>query len=280
MNEKNKVHRPKSWLELLSEIMLRDPQDRRQLITLLREAKENEILDAETLAMIESTILLSEIRVRDILIPRSQMESFSITDSFDTMLPVIQRSEFSRFPVFDEDQEKIIGIVLVKDILHVLAAKQDMQFELIQILRPAMFVPESKRLNALLRDFRISRNHMAIVLDEYGGVEGLATIEDVLEEIVGEIEDEHDVNEEKNPIRAQENGHYSVNALTLVEDFEAYFNVALPKGNFDTIGGLLLHHFGYLPRRGEKIIIDAFVFTVLDANSRAIRLVDVVQSSK
>jgi magnesium and cobalt transporter len=276
MSEHHKSNEQKSWLELLGEVMLRDPQDREQLINMLREAKDNEILDAETLSMVESTVMLSEMRARDVLVPRTQVEFLKVDSSLETIIPILQRSEYSRFPVFDEDEEKVLGLLLVKDVLHVLFAKKEGNFDMHKMLRPAMFVPESKRLDALLREFRATRNHMAIVMDEYGAMDGLVTIEDVLEQIVGDIEDEHDVEREPDNIRSVEEGRYLVKALTPVEEFQAHFECQLPQGDFDTVGGLLLNHFGYLPKRNEKAVIGPFEFTILSANTRCVHLLEVL----
>lgn len=276
MGDQQNAGESKSWLELLGEVMLRDPQDRRQLIMMLREAKENEILDAETLSMVESTVTLSEMRARDILVPRAQIEFVKINSGFEEIAPILQQCEYSRFPVLDENEEQVLGFLLVKDIMQVLLSKRESSFDIQTLLRPAMFVPESKRLDALLRDFRATRNHMAIVVDEYGGVEGLVTIEDVLEQIVGDIEDEHDVDEDHEHIRCLEEGRYVVEALTPTDEFQAFFDCDLPEGDFDTVGGMLLNHFGYLPKRNEKVVIGTFEFTVMNANSRCIQLLEVV----
>lgn len=246
--------------------------DRTQLIQLLRAAENQHLLDAQSLAMIESILQVSEIRVRDIMIPRSQMTVVDVEDSLEAILPIVVESGHSRFPVVGEGRDEIIGILLAKDLLAYQFKKT--QFDLREIIRLPMFVPDSKRLNLLLQDFRSSHNHMAIVVDEYGHASGLVTIEDVLEQIVGEIEDEYDIDDEM-MIKKHNETQFMVKAITPVEDFNQYFGCQLNEEEFDTIGGLVTQALGHLPKRGETVVIENFRFRVLHADSRRIRLLRV-----
>lgn len=264
----------RSWLERLSKALLREPQDREQLVELLRDAEQRHLLDSHALAMIEGVLQVSEMRVSDIMIPRSQMVVVNADDSPEDFLPTIIESAHSRFPVIGEQRDEVIGILLAKDLLNFRFEDSSTRFQLRDILRPAIYVPESKRLDALLQEFRISHHHLAIVVDEYGSVAGLVTIEDVLEQIVGEIEDEYDVPEDLT-FKKHSDTVYIVKALTLIEDFNQFFNANLDMSEFDTIGGLVLKAFGHLPKRGENIIINHYRFKVLHADNRRIRLLRV-----
>ena len=230
-------------------------------------------LDAEEKSMLSGVLEVSETQVRDVMIPRSQMVVIDIEDSFDEMLATIVESGHSRFPVIGEDRDEVLGILLAKDLLRYFGTDAARDIQVRKLLRPAAVIPESKRLNALLKEFRASHNHMAIVVDEYGGVAGLLTIEDVLEEIVGEIEDEHD-DEEAVFIRPDGDRHgkpsFAVRALTRVEDFNEYFECDLDDEEYDTIGGLVMHELGRLPRRGEKVNFGGFEFAVIKADKRRI----------
>lgn len=266
----------KSWLERLSHLLLREPQDREQVVELLRDAEERHLLNPDSLGMIEGVFQISDMQARDIMIPRSHMVVVEYDDEPDVFLPKIIDSTHSRFPVIGENRDEVVGIVLAKDLLKYNlhnGGKRD--FNLQAILRPAVFVPESKRLDVLLKEFRLNRNHMAIVVDEYGGVAGLITIEDVLEEIVGEIVDEYDA-EESEFINKNQNKHYTVNGLTPIEDFNEYFHCELSNEEFDTIGGLVTHELGHLPISGECVCIENYTFKVLNADKRRIRQLDVI----
>jgi magnesium and cobalt transporter len=261
----------RSWSARLRQALLREPADNEQLIELLRTAQRNNLYDADALAMIEGVLQVDDLQVRDIMIPRSQVVMLDRDADPQALLRTVVESGHSRFPVIGESRDEIVGILLAKDLLLYAFERTDGRFNVRDILRPAVFVPESKRLNVLLNQFRSSRNHMAIVVDEYGGVAGMVTIEDVLEQIVGEIEDEHDV-EEEDTIRKHSEVHYTIKALTPIEDFNEYFGSAFPEEEFDTIGGLVTHHIGHLPKRGERVVIDNFLFKVLRADNRRIHM--------
>ncbi|MDN5836680.1 MAG: CBS domain-containing protein [Nitrosospira sp.] len=254
------------WLERVGAMVLREPGDREQLIALLHSAFERNLFDSDALSMIEGVIQVSEMQARDIMVPRSQMNVIDISEPPDKFIPMIIETAHSRFPVIENDKNNIIGILLAKDLLRYYREKE--QFNVREMLRPVVFIPESKRLNVLLKDFRSNRNHIAVVVDEYGGVAGLVTIEDVLEQIVGEIEDEHDFDEVEDNVVQDLNGHYRVKAATEIEDFNARLGAALSDVDYDTIGGLVLNKFGRLPKRGESIAADGFKFIVLRADSR------------
>jgi magnesium and cobalt transporter len=264
-----------SWLERLGQALLGEPRDRQELVALLRDAEQRRLLDADVLAMIEGALQVSEMRVRDIMVPRSQAVMLERDMELREMLEEIVSSAHSRFPVIGESRDEVLGILLAKDLLPYLPPLGDGRVPVRDLLRPAVFVPESKRLNVLLREFRSSRNHMAIVVDEYGGVSGIVTIEDVLEQIVGEIDDEHDVEEEELFIRQHGPEEYTVKALTSVEDFNAAFGTELSDEEFDTIGGHLLKAFGRLPSRGEATTLEGLRFEVLNADNRRIHLLKV-----
>jgi magnesium and cobalt transporter len=264
----------RSWLERLSQVLLGEPRDREELIRLLRDAEGRHVLDADALSMIEGVLQVSEMRVSDVMIPRSQMVVIPQDAAIEQMLPIIVESAHSRFPVIGESRDEVVGILLAKDLLAYCLARRSDEFEMRKVLRPAVFIPESKRLNVLLKEFRTTRNHMAIVVDEYGGVAGLVTIEDLLEEIVGEIADEHDV-EEQSDISPAAEGTFRVKALLPIGDFNEHFGVSLSDQEFDTIGGLVLHGFGHLPQAGESLTMEPFQFTVLQADKRRIHLLEV-----
>ncbi|MCX7190853.1 MAG: CBS domain-containing protein [Candidatus Methylopumilus sp.] len=252
-------------IERLSHFLLRGPEDREQLFELLKSSYEKNLMDADSLSMIEGVLQVSEMQVRDIMIPRSQMDVIYISHPPEKFIPFVMETAHSRFPVIEDDKNDVIGILLAKDLLKYYAGDD---FEIRDMLRPAVFIPESKRLNVLLKEFRGSRNHIAIVVDEYGGVSGMVTIEDVLEQIVGEIEDEFDFDETEDNIIQDKNGHYRVKASTEIEDFNEYFNVSFSNDEFSTIGGLIIQAFGHLPKRDEKIIFQGFKITILRADSR------------
>ena len=247
-----------------------EPWSRDEIQTFIESEVE---LDAEEKSMLTGVLEVSETQVREVMVPRSQMVVIDIEDEFDETLAMIVESGHSRFPVIGEDRDEVLGILLAKDLLRYFGTDAAKEVTIQKLLRPASVIPESKRLNALLREFRHSRNHMAIVVDEYGGVAGLLTIEDVLEEIVGEIEDEHD-DEEAEFIRpdGDRNGKpsFAVRALTRIEDFNEYFECELEDEEYDTIGGLVMHELGRLPRRGEKVDFGGFEFAVMKADKRRI----------
>ncbi|SFP40069.1 magnesium and cobalt transporter [Nitrosomonas cryotolerans] len=265
---------PKSgWLERLSTLLLRKPEDREQLITLLHSAFERNLLDSDALSMIEGVMQVSEMQARDIMIPRAQMGVIDISETPDKFIPFVIETAHSRFPVIEGSKDHIIGILLAKDLLRYYAGEEE--FDIRDMLRPAVFIPESKRLNILLKDFRSNRNHIAIVVDEYGGVAGLVTIEDVLEQIVGDIEDEYDFDEEEDNIVLESDNHYRVKAITEIDNFNDVLNANFSNGDCDTIGGLVLKEFGRLPDRGESVVIGHFKFTVLRADSRRLHILKV-----
>jgi magnesium and cobalt transporter len=258
-------HPKPTLLERIGAILMREPEDREQLIELLRSSYERNLMDADALTMIEGVLQVSELQARDIMVPRAQMDVVDIHEPPEQFLPKVIEAGHSRFPVIGESKDDIVGILLAKDLLRYFAGHE---FQLREMLRPAVFIPESKRLNVLLRDFRRNRNHMAIVVDEYGGVAGLVTIEDVLEQIVGEIEDEYDFDETEANILMDRNGLYRVKAQTEIGDFNDTFGTQFSDEEFDTIGGLVLSKFGRLPKRGEETVIDELRLRVLRADSR------------
>src|SRR3954447_10369124 len=262
-----------TMLERLSAFLTREPEDREELLELLHGAFERKLLDADALSIIEGALQVSEMTVRDIMIPRAQMDVVSIEDDAAQFIPFVLETRHSRFPVIGENKDDVIGILLAKELLNYYANPEG--FNLRDTLRPAVFVPESKRLNVLLRDFRANRNHIAIVVDEYGGVSGLVTIEDVLEQIVGDIEDEYDFDESEDNIIAEPNGRYRVKAQTEIADFNERFGTDFADDEFDTVGGLVLQAFGRLPKRGETTTIGDFRFRVIRADSRRLHTLHV-----
>ena len=254
-----------SFIERLTSLLLREPDDRDQLLEILHGAYERNLMDGDALTIIEGALAASDTRVTDVMIPRAQMDVIDIDDPLAEIVPVVIEAAHSRFPVVDGDRDKVLGVLLAKDLLRV---QIEPDFDLRDWLRPAVFIPESKRLNVLLREFRVSRNHMAIVVNEYGGVAGLVTIEDVLEQIVGDIEDEYDFDEAHDNIRLDSTGHYRVKARTEIEDFNEAFKTNFSDEEFDTVGGLVLRHLGRVPKRNEVMDIDGVRFQVLRADSR------------
>ncbi|HEX3098985.1 MAG TPA: transporter associated domain-containing protein [Usitatibacter sp.] len=263
MNEPGKP----SLFERLSSLLLREPEDRDDLVELLHSAFERKLLDAEALSMIEGVLQVSETQVRDVMIPRSQMDMLDVAESPETFIPFVIETAHSRFPVFEDNRDNVIGILLAKDLLRFYAEEE---FSVRDMLRPAVFVPEAKRLNVLLKEFRANRNHIAIVVDEYGGVSGLVTIEDVIEQIVGDIEDEYDFDETEDNILADRSGRFRVKAVTEIADFNNHFGTHFSDEDYDTVGGLVVAHFGRLPKRGDTIGIEGFSFQVLRADSRKV----------
>jgi len=269
MDESNKP----SLLERLSALLTRGPEDREHLLKQLHSAFERHLLDGDALSMIEGALQVSEMQVRDIMVPRSQVDMIDVSEPPDKFIPHVIATAHSRFPVVDKSRDDVIGILLAKDLLRYYAGEEE--FNVRQMLRPAVFVPESKRLNVLLREFRANRNHMALVVDEYGGVSGLVTIEDVLEHIVGDIEDEYDFHESEDNIVREQGGLYRVKAQTEIADFNQVFGTKYSDADFDTVGGLVLNRFGRLPRRGESITIDGLRVQVLRADSRRLYVLQV-----
>lgn len=265
-------HRP-SWLERLSLALMGEPKDRDGLIELLRDAEQRKLLDPEALKMMEGVMRVSETQVRDVMVPRAQMVVLEQDWSLERLIAEVVESGHSRFPVIDESRDDVLGILIVKDLLiHAFDRRED--FDLRSLLRPAKFIPESKRLNILLNEFRANRLHMAIVVDEYGGVAGLITIEDVLEEIVGEIDDEYDTLEGEVVFIRRQGDAYIVKALTPVEDFNQYFQAEFSDERADTIGGLVMMELGRLPKSGDVTDLDRFHFRVLRADNRRIHLLE------
>jgi len=271
--------RPKpTLLERLGTWLARQPEDRDELMSILRSCYERNLVDADALSMIEGVLQVSEMQARDIMVPRSQMDVIDIKESPDQFIPTVIQTGHSRFPVIGESKDNVIGILLAKDLLRHYAGEEE--FDVREMLRPAVFIPESKQLNVLLKDFRRNRNHMAIVVDEYGGVAGLITIEDVIEQIVGDIEDEYDFDDVEDNIVQDKGGQYRVKALTEIADFNATFGTSFSDQELDTIGGLVLSRFGRVPKRGEQVRVDDLVFKVLRADSRRIHLLQVAKAER
>jgi magnesium and cobalt transporter len=254
-------------LERLSALLAPEPEDRDELVALLRAAHERKLIEADALSIIEGALQMTDMRVRDIMVPRAQMDVLHIDDSMDTVAAFAVKTAHSRFPVIGGDKDDVVGILLAKDLLRYFAGGA---VKLRDMLRPAVFIPESKPLNVLLREFRLSHNHMAIVVDEYGGVAGLVTIEDVLEQIVGEIEDEYDFDDSSGNIVPDYGGRFRVKATTPIGDFNGAFATTFSDEEVDTVAGLLIRHLGRLPRRSEATVIDGLRFHVLRADSRRI----------
>jgi len=267
-----------TWVQRMGQGLL-EPQDQEQLIELIRSASERHIIDAEALSIVEGALSVSQMQARDVMIPRSQVVMVSRDASAEETLKLITEMAHSRYPVIDDDRDDVIGILLAKDLLAAVVSADRFEFDLREIMRPAVFIPESKRLNVLLREFRARRNHMAIVVDEYGGVAGMVTIENVLEQIVGEIEDEHDIDDDA-PILKHDDSSYTIKALTSVEDFNEYFSNDWSDDDFDTVGGFVMNHFGHLPARDEQVTIGNFKFTVMRADNRRIHLVEMTVLNK
>lgn len=262
----NPNHKP-NWLERLTAFLLREPEDREELVELLHSAFERHLLDADALEMIEGVLQVGDLQVRDVMVPRAQMDAIDLAAEPKDFIPYVIDTAHSRFPVYEGSKDNIVGILLAKDLLRYYASQQ---FDLRRMLRPAVFIPESKRLNVLLKEFRANRNHMAIVVDEYGGVAGLVTIEDVVEQIVGDIEDEYDEDDSEDNVRPDRQGRWRVKAMTPVGDLNAVLGSAYAPDGIDTVGGLVVTEFGRVPKRGDAISIDGFHFRVLRADSRRV----------
>ena len=271
LTAESKPHR--SLFERLTALISPEPENRAELLELLHDAQERNLLDADAMSMIEGVFQMSDLSVRDIMIPRSQMDVVDIARPIEEWMPMVLETAHSRFPAVDGDRDKVVGILLAKDLLRYYASDS---FDLRGMLRPAVYIPESKRLNVLLRDFRANRNHIAIVVDEYGGVAGLITIEDVLEQIVGDIEDEYDFDEEEDNILEVNEGkagqRWRVKALTELEQLNETLGITLLSEDVDTIGGLVANHLGRMPRKGEIFEIDQLRFEVLRADARQLHV--------
>lgn len=276
MSEDRSSH-SRSWFGKIAQAFTDEPRSREDLLTELKEAAEENILDDEALSIMEGAMNVSDLKVRDVMVPRSQMVVVEAEQTPREFLPIIITSAHSRFPVVGEQPDEVLGILLAKDLLPLIIEESLEQFDINSCLRPAIFIPESKRLSVLLNEFQTTRNHMAIVIDEYGGIAGLITIEDVLEQIVGEIEDEHDTEEDEGNIKPFEDNAFIVKALTPVEDFNEYFDSGFSEDDFDTIGGIVTQRFGHLPQKDEAVDIDGFSFQILSADNRRIRLLQVTR---
>jgi len=261
----------KGWIERLSQAFTGEPSSRTELIELLRSAQHRDLLDVEVLSIIEGALTGSDMQAGEIMIPRSQMTIVRLDMSPEEFLPVIIESGHSRFPVLGDGPDDVVGILMAKDLLPLALQDRQAKFNMRDLLRPCTAIPESKRVNVLLQDFRSTRNHIAIVYDEYGGVSGIVTIEDVLEQIVGDIEDEFDYADEDN-IKMHSADNYTVKAQTTLDEFNEVFGCEFSDEEFDTIGGVVIHHFGYLPKRDEKVSVQGFKFKVLNADNRRIKL--------
>lgn len=270
MNDNNQQN--KSWIERLSETLMRDPHNRNELLAMLHHAKDRTLIDPDALQMIEGVIHVSEMNVDDIMIPRPQMVMVEANMTLEEALPVITESNHSRFPVYDAGEDKVIGMLLAKDLLQLMHVSPG-NTSIEKLVRPAFFIPDSKRLNVLLKEFRLRHNHMAIVINEYGNIDGLVTIEDVLEQIVGNIEDEYDAEDEaeETHIKQIDPNITELHALTPIEEFNAYFGTQLSNEEFDTIGGIVLQAFSHLPKEGETVDVDGLEFTILEATERGIQ---------
>lgn len=261
-----------TWVK---ELFNKSPQDREDLSSMLEQATKDELLEPNTANMIEGVLEVQETRVNDVMVPRLQMACIAHDDQLLDIVRIVAKSGHSRFPVTGENKDEIIGIILAKDLLNY-AFSSDNNFNLQEIMRPAVFIPESKRLNVLLQDFRIKRNHMAIVVDEYGRITGLITIEDVIEQIVGDIEDEHDIDSSPS-IKELSDGSFTVKALTTIEEFNEYFDCEIEEQTSETIGGVITKALGHVPTRGENVKIDVFHFNILRSDNRRVYLLSVTK---
>ena len=268
---------PKSWIDKITQVFSDEPTDTKSLLELLRNAEQDQVLAADALGIIEGALQVSSMQVRDIMIPRSQLVIVSAKLPPNEIIELVTKASHSRFPVTGENVDNVIGILLAKDLLPLILKEETGKLDIKDVVRPATFVPESKRLNVLLKEFRETRQHMAIVIDEYGSVSGAVTIEDVLEQIVGEIEDEYDVDDESH-IKKFDEENYIVKALTPVDEFNEYFGTQFSDQEFTTLGGLVLQQIGHIPERGETINIGPFLVTVLNADSRQIKLLKVTST--
>ncbi|BCA95579.1 magnesium transporter [Legionella antarctica] len=270
----NKEEEGGSWFVRLKQFLQGEPQNQEELVTLLRDAQIRSLINSETLAMIEGAILFSKMRVRDIMLPKNQIVSINIVDEYSEIIKVVTRTGHSRFPVIGENSDEIIGILHAKDLLRYQPGDSD-SLDLLDICRQVTFVPESRRLDSLLSEFRCNRNHMAIVVDEYGEVSGFVTIEDIIEQIIGDIEDEFDIDEDAY-IKTHHDHHYIVKAHTPIEEFNEQMHTDFSDETYDTIGGIVMNSFGYLPKRGDTITINKLEFKVVNADARRIKLLECI----
>lgn len=262
-----------SWLARLKYFLQGEPQNQEELVNLLRDAQIRALIDSETLAIIEGAILFSKMRVRDIMVPKNQMIVIKKDQEYNDIIRLVTETGHSRFPVTDENGEEVIGILHAKDLLRY---QSDPSFNLLDICRPVTFVPESRRLDSLLSEFRSNKNHMAIVVDEYGEISGFVTIEDIIEQIIGDIEDEFDIDEDAY-IKVHENGHYIVKAHTPIDEFNEQMHTTFSDESYDTIGGIVMNGFGYLPTRGETITLGSIEFKIINADARRIKLLECIE---
>ena len=269
----------RSWLKRLGQALQGELKDREQLMVVLNEALENNVIDQDAFSMIDGALQVAEMQVRDIMLPRSQMVVLEMDSSEEELMDTVIVSAHSRFPVVTDSKDEVVGILLAKDLLSYLVNDEDKKLNLRDVLRPAVFVPESKRLNVLLKEFKSTRNHIAIVVDEYGGVAGMVTIEDVLEQIVGEIEDEHDFDDDVY-IFEHADDRTTVKAITPLEDFNEHFKTAFDSDEFDTIGGIVMNKLGHVPKRGECVLLDEFEFKILRSSNRRIDLLEISPASE
>lgn len=276
--EKNALMSDTNWLKRIKNIFVKHPQNITDLINVLKKATASELLEPTTLGMIEGVLDVQETRVKDVMVPRSQMVTLEKSMALNELIPIVLKSRHSRYPVIGDNKDEVAGIMLAKDLLNY-GFDNNLPFNMQDLTRPAIFIPESKRLNVLLQEFRLNRNHMAIVVDEYGRITGLITIEDVLEQIVGEIEDEHDT-DTTSPINPQTDGMYTVKALTSIQEFNSYFNSEINGENLETIGGVIMRTMGHVPKRGESVKIGDFQFKVLRADNRRVYLLSVMPNDK
>ncbi len=268
----NNDEETRSWFERLKQFLQIEPQNKEQLISLLRDAHARALIDSETLAMIEGAILFAQMKVRDIMLPKKQMTCVSQDAPLNEVINIVTQSGHSRFPVTGDTHDGIVGILHAKDLLR-FQAQEPVEFDLLDIVRQTTFIPESKRLDLLLSEFRVNRNHMAIVVDEYGAVSGFVTLEDIIEQIVGDIEDEFDIDEEAY-IKEHSDAHYIIKAHTPIDEFNEQLHANFSNESYDTIGGIVMTNFGHLPKRGEVIMIDQFEFKVINADARRIKLLE------
>lgn len=266
----------KGWIDKISHLFSGEPQDLNELVDILREARENRLLETDALAMIEGVLQVSQMRVRDIMIPRVQMEVVPKDAELETILPLVTEFGHSRYPVIDGDRSKVVGILLAKDLLARILQNKTLQVH--EIMRCVSVVPESKRLNVLLKELRTQGNHMAIVVDEYGQAAGLVTIEDVLEQIVGEIEDEHDDHEDEGYVCERNPNEFMIKALMPMDEFDDYFATQLATDEYDTVGGFLVHQLQHMPKKGESLTVDNLRFEVIKADNRRIHLIKLKKS--
>jgi len=276
MSDEQPPSRNKGWIDKISHLFSGEPQDLNELVEILRDARENRLLDTDALSMIEGVLQVSQMRVRDIMIPRVQMEVVPKDAELEAILPLVTEFGHSRYPVIDGDRSKVVGILLAKDLLA--RVLQDKTLQVWEIMRCVSVVPESKRLNVLLKELRTQGNHMAIVVDEYGQAAGLVTIEDVLEQIVGEIEDEHDDHEDEGYVFERNPNEFMIKALMPMNEFDEYFATHLSTDEYDTVGGFLVHQLQHMPKKGESLTVDNLRFEVIKTDNRRIHLIKLKKS--